>query len=125
MQVKIWFQNRRAKERRALKKGDDTGKEGKVDPAAAAAAASSAAISAMSAAFSEGIPHYSVPPPPPMGNPHMIPTTSPGGHEGVGHAGIAHSAAMGDPSSAAAAAALVNGHYPTATPPFGMPMKFE
>merc|ERR1719510_1297744 len=49
-QVKIWFQNRRAKERRALKKQEDTLVKEKLDPSAAAVHAMSAFTDSITAA---------------------------------------------------------------------------
>ena len=45
-QVKIWFQNRRAKERRALKKHEEAIVKEKMDPTSAAAAAAAACAAA-------------------------------------------------------------------------------
>ena len=55
--MKIWFQNRRAKERRALKKHDDVMSKDKLDAVAAthAAAAHAQQSAAMSAAFGESV----------------------------------------------------------------------
>ena len=45
-QVKIWFQNRRAKERRAVKKHEEALVKEKMDPSTAAAAAAACAAAA-------------------------------------------------------------------------------
>ena len=70
-QVKIWFQNRRAKERRALKKQEDNIVKDKLDPTSAAAAACAAAAAAANFPFSDSF-HpppstldFGSPPPPP------------------------------------------------------------
>ena len=125
-QVKIWFQNRRAKERRALKKQDDGGmtKADKLDPAAAAAAASSA-ISAMSAAFSEGIPYHV---PATMGGGGPVPgapPTHPHAMMGPSPTSNGLQPAATESGGGAPPGGLVNGHYPGAPSPFGVPMKFE
>ena len=102
-QVKIWFQNRRAKERRALKKQEDTLVKEKLDPSAAAVHAMSAFTDSITAAhqynngsaiataagqMAIGMPHVS-------GNPHV-------------------STGTGFP-----------GHSMMASSPYGMSMKFE
>ena len=92
-------------------------KADKLDPAAAAAAASSA-ISAMSAAFSEGIPYH-------------VPATMGGAPPAHPHAMMGPSPTSNGLQPAAATESggppggLVNGHYPGAPSPFGVPMKFE
>ena len=49
--MKIWFQNRRAKERRALKKQEDAIVKDKLDPTSAAAISAHAAAAAAAANF--------------------------------------------------------------------------
>ena len=103
LKVKIWFQNRRAKERRALKKQEDTLVKEKLDPSAAAVHAMSAFTESITAAhqynngsaiataagqMAIGLPHVS-------GNPHV-------------------STGTGFP-----------GHSMMASAPYGMSMKFE
>jgi hypothetical protein len=92
LQVKIWFQNRRAKERRSLKKHEEAIIKEKLDPASAAAAAAAAAaavnfgnqMSAFSDSFhhpatsiSSGVAEYisSQPPMPPHPPPHSMPAS--------------------------------------------------
>ena len=55
LQVKIWFQNRRAKERRALKKHEEAIVKEKIDPGSASFAAAAACAAAA---------NFGVPPPP-------------------------------------------------------------
>lgn len=96
--MKIWFQNRRAKERRALKKHDDVMSKDKLDAVAATHAAAQQSA-AMTAAFGESV----------FGHPHLFP----GAHAPSGAPQVGVSTAHMFPSPVAAA------------PSYGAAVKFE
>ena len=105
-QVKIWFQNRRAKERRALKKQEDVLVKEKLDPSAAAVHAMSAFTDSITAAhqYNNGSAIATAAGQMAVGMPH-----------GVGVPGNPHvSSGTGFPT-----------HSMMTSSPFGMSMKFE